>query len=67
MKKHNNSDFETVGMVEIAKKAIAKALLLHKAMGNEIVYWKDGKIVREKPVDDSALQNYDKSHKLMNK
>lgn len=36
------------GILETAKKAIGNALPHHKAIGNEIVFWKDGKIVREK-------------------
>ena len=40
--KQNNID--TSKMLETAKNAIHIALLYHKAIGNEIVFFKDGKI-----------------------
>ena len=48
MKNNNKSSMANSGIVETAKKAIGNALLHHKAIGNEIVFWKDAKIVREK-------------------
>ncbi|WP_339136457.1 MAG: hypothetical protein WGN25_01065 [Candidatus Electrothrix sp. GW3-4] len=48
MKNNHNASMANSGILEIAKKAIGNALLHHKAIGNEIVFWKDGKIVREK-------------------
>ena len=54
MENSDNSKMATSSIVEIAKKAIRDALRHHKAIGNEIVFWKDGKIVREKLTEEST-------------
>jgi hypothetical protein len=41
-------------ILKTANQAVKKALLHHKAIGNTIVYSKDGKIVYEKLSMDSA-------------
>ncbi|MEA3467617.1 MAG: hypothetical protein U9R57_05250 [Thermodesulfobacteriota bacterium] len=48
MKTKKKSGFEALEITEIARKAIGTALLHHKVIGNEIVFWKDGRIVHEK-------------------
>lgn len=48
MEKHKDSGLGALEIVKTAKEAVATALLHHKAIGNEIVFWKDGRIVREK-------------------
>ncbi len=48
MENRRNSASVAKEIVATAKKAVANALLHHRALGNEIVFWKDGKIVREK-------------------
>ncbi len=48
MKTKNKSGFEALEITKTAQKAIGTALLHHKAIGNEIVFWKDGRIVHEK-------------------
>lgn len=51
MKTNNKSGFEALEITKTAQKAIGTALLHHKAIGNEIVFWKDGKIVHEKTTE----------------
>ncbi len=51
MTTNNKSDFEALEITKTAQKAIGTALLHHKAIGNEIVFWKDGRIVHEKTTE----------------
>ena len=51
MKTKNKSGFEASEITKTAQKAIGTALLHHKAIGNEIVFWKDGRIVHEKTTE----------------
>ncbi|MCI5125125.1 MAG: hypothetical protein Q3M30_16760 [Candidatus Electrothrix sp. Rat3] len=53
MKRNEHPSFTEQGIEETAKKSVKSALLLHRAMGNEIVYWRDGKIIREKLTSDN--------------
>ena len=53
MKRSKHPGFTEQGIEETAKESIKSALLLHRAMGNEIVYWRDGKIIREKLTPDN--------------
>ena len=59
MKNNQEPKFGSSGIVETAKKAICTALLHHRAIGNEIVFWKDGKIVREK-LTNASYPNHTK-------
>ena len=47
-------DEKLATMLKIGNKAIEQALLHHRAIGNTIAYWKDGKIVYEKLSMDSS-------------
>jgi len=51
MKTKNKLCFEALEITKTAQKAIGTALLHHKAIGNEIVFWKDGRIVHEKTTE----------------
>ena len=62
MKNHKELSFRESGIVETAKKAIGTALLHHRAIGNEIAFWKDGKIVYEKLTEKTNL-NFSKESK----
>ncbi|MCI5160028.1 MAG: hypothetical protein D3906_16705 [Candidatus Electrothrix sp. AUS1_2] len=53
MKRDKQPNFTEQGMEDTVRKSVQSALLLHKAMGNEIVYWRDGKIIREKLTSDN--------------
>lgn len=46
------NNIDTSKMLKTAKNAIHTALLHHKAIDNEIVFFKDGKIIREKLSDN---------------
>lgn len=48
MKTYKYSGLNTFEILKTAQRAIGTALLHHKAIGNEIVFWKNGKIIREK-------------------
>ncbi|MCI5150953.1 MAG: hypothetical protein D3916_16485 [Candidatus Electrothrix sp. MAN1_4] len=48
MKRSERLSFTEMGIEETARKSVRSALLHHRVMGNEIVYWLDGKIIREK-------------------
>lgn len=63
MENSNNSKLVTSSIIKTAKKAVATALLHHKAMGNEIVFWKDGKIIREKFTGKSTFPKVHDSRK----
>ncbi len=63
METRQNSAPGTKKIVATAKKAIANALLHHRAIGNEIVFWKDGKIVREKLAMPAHTQKNAKDQK----
>ena len=54
MSNESKCDEKLAAMLKIGNKAIEKALLHHKAIGNTIVYSKNGKIVYEKLSMDSA-------------
>ena len=43
-----DNKLDTTEMINTAKNAVHRALLHHQALGNEIVFWKDGKLVRER-------------------
>ena len=54
MSNESKCDEKLATMLKIGNKAIEKALLHHRAIGNTIAYWKDGKIVYEKLSMDSS-------------
>jgi hypothetical protein len=62
MKTKNKSVFEALEITKTAQKAIGTALLHHKAIGNEIVFWKDGEIVHEKTTELFYLAKPIKHH-----
>lgn len=47
MKNSNKLTSSISGITDTVKKAVNTALLQHKAVGNKIAFWKDGKIVHE--------------------
>jgi len=49
MKNSNEPKIFTEEMTATIKNAVNSALLHHKAVGNEIAYWSEGKIVVEVP------------------
>lgn len=49
MKKQIKKNNKPESMTETVKKAVNKALLHHKAVGNEVAFLKNGKIVHEIP------------------
>ena len=66
MKNKTESGFGALGIVETAKKAIGTALLHHRAIGNEIVFWQNGKIVREKLTTAPHVQEKTKHQQINN-
>ena len=60
MSKEIKYDDKIKAMLETGNEAIEKALLHHKAVGNTIAYWKDGKIVYEKLSMDDGPDNRQK-------
>jgi hypothetical protein len=53
MKHSERLSFTEMGIEETARKSVKSALLHHRAINNEIVYWRDGKIIREKLTHDN--------------
>lgn len=50
-------------MTQTIKQAVRRALLQHRAVGNKIAFWDDGKIVVEVP-KDAQLQSQSKSKNI---
>ena len=60
MEKNSSHDLKSATLVETANRAIKQALLHHKAIGNEIVFWRDGKMIREKLSMNASSDTTDK-------
>ncbi|RUM37412.1 MAG: hypothetical protein DSY57_04185 [Desulfobulbus sp.] len=57
MAEENSSDISTDSMTQTIREAVNRALLQHKAVGNKVAFWHEGKIVVEvpstiKPIDE---------------
>jgi len=64
MENQKEFSFIEAGIAETAKRAIGSALLHHKAVGNEIVYWHDGQLIREKLTYEISQAESKKSNKI---
>ncbi len=64
MENQKGFSFIEAGIAETAKKAIGSALLHHRAVGNEIVYWRDGQLIREKLTYEKSPAQSKKSNKV---
>jgi len=58
-----SSDILSEDMTQTIKQAVRRALLQHRAVGNKIAFWDDGKIVVEVP-KDAQLQIQSKSKNI---
>ncbi len=47
-------DFDADVLIEAARRAVGKALARHKARGNSVVAWQDGRVVVLRPEDIPA-------------
>ena len=54
MKNKKNITLPLSGITDTVKQAVNSALLQHKAVGNKIAFWRDGKIVHETPTFEGA-------------
>jgi len=57
MAEENSSDISTDSMTQTIREAVNRALLQHKAFGNKVAFWHEGKIIVEvpnniKPIDE---------------